>query len=196
MVKDVSKQLRALSHPLRLQILSILSGATMSAADIARETGTTQANASYHLRRLHEAGQIVLVDEVSIRGGRSRRFTYDAEHVIRQEGGESALGQEDARAVVVRAFAEEMVRRQGQRLDGGESNFTDAELWLEPKVWEAAVKRVQEISLALHRAAQPPRSPGTVRTSTTMAMFVMDPAVRAHPAEWDDSATSPQAAQS
>lgn len=42
------------SYPLRLQILSILSGATMSAADIARETGTAQANASYHLRRLHE----------------------------------------------------------------------------------------------------------------------------------------------
>lgn len=191
MVNDQSKRLRALAHPLRLRILSILSGAAMSAADIARETGTTQANASYHLRRLHDAGQIVLVDEVLVRGGRARRFTYDAGHVIRQEGDESAPREDETRTLVGRAFAEEMVRRLGQHLDGGQSTYTDAELWLDPNVWEAAVKRVQAISVALHQAAQPPRSPGTVRTSTTMAMFSMDPAVRASPVEWDDGFSTP-----
>ena len=54
--------LRAFSHPLRLRLLSLLTGTAMSAAEVSRELGTTQANASYHLRRLEAAGLLRVVE--------------------------------------------------------------------------------------------------------------------------------------
>ena len=47
---ESSNHLRALAHPVRLRILSLLTGADLTAADVARELGITHANASYHLR--------------------------------------------------------------------------------------------------------------------------------------------------
>ena len=61
--------LRAVAHPVRLQILSLLTGAELSAAEVARELGLTHANASYHLRVLAEAGEVVVAGEEKIRGG-------------------------------------------------------------------------------------------------------------------------------
>ena len=45
-------ELRAVAHPVRLRILSLLTGAAMTATEVAAELGLTHANASYHLRRL------------------------------------------------------------------------------------------------------------------------------------------------
>lgn len=41
-----TKGLRAVAHPVRLRILSLLTGAEMSAAEIARELDITQATAA------------------------------------------------------------------------------------------------------------------------------------------------------
>ena len=68
-VPSATVALRATAHPLRLQILSMLTGTAMSAAELARELGTSQANASYHLRVLAQAGEVVPDGEESIRGG-------------------------------------------------------------------------------------------------------------------------------
>ena len=43
---ESSNHLRALAHPVRLRILSLLTGADLTAADVARELGITHANAS------------------------------------------------------------------------------------------------------------------------------------------------------
>ena len=63
------RALRAMAHPLRLQMLSLLTGAELSAAEVARELGITHANASYHLRVLLDAGEL----EVAGRGADPRR---------------------------------------------------------------------------------------------------------------------------
>ena len=73
--QDVSA-LRATAHPLRLRILSLLTGASMSAAELARELGTTQANLSYHLRVLAAAGEVVPDGEVKIRGGVAKLYRH------------------------------------------------------------------------------------------------------------------------
>ena len=73
---ESSNQLRALAHPVRLRILSLLTGADLTAADVARELGITHANASYHLRFLLDAGEIVVSGEETIRGGRARRYRH------------------------------------------------------------------------------------------------------------------------
>jgi predicted ArsR family transcriptional regulator len=51
----------------------------MSAAEVARELGLTHANASYHLRQLLAAGQLVQAGEETIRGGRAKRYRYDVD---------------------------------------------------------------------------------------------------------------------
>ena len=56
-----------MAHPVRLRMLSLLTGASLTAADIARELGLTHANASYHLRNLLTAGLIVQAGEERIR---------------------------------------------------------------------------------------------------------------------------------
>jgi DNA-binding transcriptional ArsR family regulator len=77
--RDRVVSLRALAHPVRLQMLSLLTGAPMSAAEVARELGLTHANASYHLRQLFAAGQLVEAGEETIRGGRAKRYRYDVD---------------------------------------------------------------------------------------------------------------------
>ena len=55
---DVAR-LRATAHPVRLRIMSLLTAEAMSAADVARALELTHANASYHLRVLHDIGELV-----------------------------------------------------------------------------------------------------------------------------------------
>src|SRR5215831_21075892 len=69
-------RLRAGAHPLRLRIMSLLTGAEMSAAEVARELDINHANASYHLRVLAEAGQVVEAGEERIRGGVAKRYRH------------------------------------------------------------------------------------------------------------------------
>ncbi len=73
---DAVSSLRATAHPLRLRILSLLTGAELSAAEVARELDVTHANASYHLRVLADAGEVVVAGEEKIRGGVAKRYRH------------------------------------------------------------------------------------------------------------------------
>ena len=68
--------MRATAHPVRLRILSLLTGAEMSAADIARELDISHANASYHLRILAATGLVVEAGEQKIRGGVAKLYRH------------------------------------------------------------------------------------------------------------------------
>ncbi len=68
--------MRAMAHPTRLRIMSLLTGAPMTAADVARELGMAHANASYHLRQLLAVGKIAVAAEEKINGGTARRYRY------------------------------------------------------------------------------------------------------------------------
>lgn len=165
---DVSA-LRAMAHPVRLQIMSLLTGTAMSAAEVARELGLTHANASYHLRHLADTGHLVPAGEESVRGGRAKRYRYDLDRPP-----ETAPDSTTA-AVFYRAIAAEMVRRAGHRRDvGGTGTSSDAELWVPPDVWQHVVRQVEAASDEIHRAALPVRTAGAVHVSVTTALFEMD----------------------
>src|SRR4029450_2282389 len=68
------RRLRATAHPLRLEMLSLLTGADLSAAEVARELGVTQATASYHLRLLHRAGLVEEAGQEKVNGGVAKRY--------------------------------------------------------------------------------------------------------------------------
>jgi DNA-binding transcriptional ArsR family regulator len=167
-VPDDEIPLRAFAHPLRLQILSLLTGSAMSAAEVAREIGGTQANASYHLRQLYDAGLLDVAEEVSVRGGRAKRYRHDPSVGSRLSGPGTS-----ERLALAAALSEELRRRTLLRDTGRPAPMTDAELWVDPDLWRDICDRVTTAMTELHDAARPPRSPGTVRTSTTVSMFTM-----------------------
>lgn len=160
-------QLRALAHPVRLRILSLLTGAAMTAAEVARELGITHANASYHLRQLADAGEIAVVSTESIRGGQAKRYRYTPP----AESPPPAVPRDHR---IVHAAAIEELRRRSALFRPGPGNRTsDAELWVSEQAWADAVAAIQRATRQLHDAAQPPHSPGTKRVSMTVALFEM-----------------------
>jgi DNA-binding transcriptional ArsR family regulator len=160
------RNLRAAAHPLRLRILSLLTGTAMSAAEIARELGTTHANASYHLRVLARAGEVVEAGEEKVRGGVAKRYRHPWDDRLRDEPRQVGLE--------VRAMGQELLRRFEER-EPGRSYFCDAELWVDDEVWQRALRLVEEAGRLVHEHARPPRSPGARRTNLTVAGFGMRP---------------------
>ncbi|GAA2681227.1 ArsR/SmtB family transcription factor [Actinoplanes palleronii] len=148
--------LRALAHPARLRILSLLTGASLTAAEVARALGLTHANASYHLRTLAAAGLIATAGEEKIRGGLARRYRYDP----------AVSGTRPPVAPTPRAAE--------SPAGPGPGVTADAELWVDPETWREITERITAAVHDLHAAACPAGTPGTVRTSTTVAMFEME----------------------
>jgi DNA-binding transcriptional ArsR family regulator len=163
--------LRVLAHPLRLRLLSLLTGTAMSAAEAARELGETQANTSYHVRRLHEAGLLDVAEEVTIRGGRAKRYRHHPDSGRRLTARDPAQERP-----LTKAIAAELLRRADARAPGRPASLTDAELWVPPELWARLLEQSGKLSRELHDAARPPRTPGTIRVSASMALFELAPA--------------------
>ncbi|WP_374455853.1 ArsR/SmtB family transcription factor [Nocardioides sp.] len=160
-------RLRATAHPLRLRILSLLTGEAMSAAEVARELDLTHANASYHLRVLHDVGKLVVEGEEKIRGGVAKRYRYDAT----REVADRSSGVED-RVAYARANAVEVERRLLDAAPGPAAS-SDLETWVSPETWRRAVDLLHEASTLLHAAALPAGTPDTVHVSATHTAFTM-----------------------
>jgi len=162
-----------MAHPVRLRIMSLLTGTALTAAEIARELGLTHANASYHLRSLVSAGMIVPAGEERIRGGVAKRYRYDPERDMEIQRSLPPRSPDENRMLFA-AAANELIRRTDEADWAGKKAMTDADLWVDPEVWREIQQRVQQAALDLHAAARPARTPGTIRTSTTIAMFQME----------------------
>jgi len=160
-----------MAHPLRLRMLSLLTGAAMSAAEVARELQITHANASYHLRQMHAARLLVVAEEESVRGGKAKRYRYDV------DSPDATAPDASGAATYYQAVAAELVRRAtSRRRLGARGASSDAELWVREEDWAAAVAKVVEAVMHLHRVARPPRSEGALHVSVTTALFEMDTA--------------------
>lgn len=162
--------LRVVAHPLRLQLLSLLTGSAMSAAEAARHLGQTQANVSYHLRKLHTAGLLEVAGHEVVRGGRATRYRHAATSGERLH----AQGPGDERALVA-ALATELARRTDQRDPDGQSAFTDAEVWLTHETSTQALELLRQAGALLHERARPPHTGGTRRVAALLYAFEMTP---------------------
>jgi DNA-binding transcriptional ArsR family regulator len=73
----------ALSHPLRVHILDVLSETTASPSDLARDVGLSVNHVAYHVKELEKLGYVELVKAVPRRGTvehyyrAKRRFFFD-----------------------------------------------------------------------------------------------------------------------
>ncbi|GIF16947.1 hypothetical protein Ate01nite_69790 [Actinoplanes teichomyceticus] len=158
--------MRALAHPVRLRIMSLLTGASLTAAEVARALGISHANASYHLRNLLSGGLIVAAGEEKIRGGLAKRYSYDPASPGRPSTPEWSRLFGPAAGEPTRPAA------LGHR-PGGAGVLAGAEIWVDPATWRDVRDRIAAAVHDLHAAARPPGSPGTIRTSTTVALFEM-----------------------
>jgi DNA-binding transcriptional ArsR family regulator len=166
---DATRSLRAIAHPVRLQILSLLTGAELSAADVARELDLTHANASYHLRVLLDAGELEIASEERIRGGVAKRYRYPHEESAKRR----TRGTTESQVAEARALGRELERRVRQRKPRTRSQLSDLEGWVEPEVWERALELLMEASTLLHDHNRAPRTPGTLHVSQTSWAFEM-----------------------
>ena len=162
---DSRQQLRALSHPVRLRILSLLTGTAMSSAELARELGVSHAAVSFHVRTLVAAGYLELAETRSVRGGQERRYRS----VI---GGRAQWQSEDARRAGS-ALSKELLRRLADTPADNWRLFGDAELWITPQVWDDVAGRMGRAVEELHAAALAPRTPGSVHVSATALLFAV-----------------------
>jgi DNA-binding transcriptional ArsR family regulator len=162
--------LRALAHPVRLRMLSLLTSTSMSAAEVARELQLTQANASYHMRVLAQSGFVVEAGEEKIRGGVAKRYRHpwDAGGPDPASGPPTA----DDHRLYVETLTHELVRRHSEVVPG-RGHMTDAEMWVSPEVWDGVLERVREASALLHSSARPPRTAGTIHVNLSMVAFRM-----------------------
>lgn len=151
-------------------MLSLLTGAELSAAEVARELGITQANASYHLRFLLEAGLLVIAGEEDVRGGRAKKYRHPWDRAVDQR--DENASEADRRAYVS-VLAAAIPGRYAERGGPGPQLFTDAELWVEPEVWHEVLDLVTRASRLIHEQARPPRASGTVRANLSVAAFTM-----------------------
>lgn len=171
-------RLRASAHPVRLRILSLLTAEAMSAAEVARALDLTHANASYHLRVLHDVGELVVESEEKIRGGIAKRYRYDAE----REHADRTSGVDD-RVAYARANALEVERRL---LDAarGPGSSSDLEAWVPVEVWHRALDLLHEASHLLHAEARPAGTPETVHVSFSAHAFTMAGGLEGDAACW------------
>jgi predicted ArsR family transcriptional regulator len=159
--------LRALANPLRIRIVSLLTGASMSATEVAEELGIAHASASYHLRQLAKAGFLQQDDESPQRGkGRPRRhYRYDPSSAAR-------LDRSDGRQLLHQAVSTDLARRLAQTRH--QRIAMDAEVWLDRSVWEEIVGLIDQAMALLHDKARPPRTGDAVKVSMTATLLELD----------------------
>ncbi len=169
-VSTALSALRAVAHPVRLRILSLLTAEAMSAAEIGRALDLTHANASYHVRVLLDAGELVLDSEEKVRGGIAKRYRYvvggDPQRTAEPETNEDMIAWQRATHV-------ETVRRLTHRVEGPGAS-SDIETWVTPQDWERATTAINEAMVMLHEQARPRGTDGTIHVSASSQGFVMD----------------------
>lgn len=159
-------RLRLVAHPVRLRLLSLLTGKAMSAAEAARELGETQANVSYHIRRLASGGLLELVDEQSVRGGLAKRYSHNpaSGEVLNDLDRDSHLH-------LVQALAQQMTGRANHYRDGTDFAFTDAHLKIPADQWPRVKELARDLGRLVHEAAEHPPGDNPVSASVTVAVF-------------------------
>lgn len=148
---------------MRLRMLSLMWPGPMSAAELARELDISHALASQHLRRLDAAGLVELAEERTRRGGRERRY--------RAVRGTPLSDQHDGAPMLAEAMAHNLRERVSRRQEASEGVTVDAELWVDPQTWQDVRRRLVELAVELHEAAQPPHAPGTIPLGVSMMAF-------------------------
>jgi DNA-binding transcriptional ArsR family regulator len=87
---DDPRYVKAMSHPLRVRILALLSERTASPVELAEWVEATLGTVAYHVRTLHRLGLIELVDETRVRGAVEHHYRAKERPKISDDAWEQA----------------------------------------------------------------------------------------------------------
>lgn len=168
--------IKALTHPLRIQILAALDERTASPSELADELGAPLGNVSYHVRQLAGLGLIKLVKRTPRRGAIEHHYKAVGRPQISDDAwaGTSATVKD---AVVGSALSDLGSAVSSAAASGGfsraDAHLTRTQVTLDDKGWKdldgelnATLARVQKIADAsakrLAKAGEDAASPATV----------------------------------
>ncbi|MGW0985277.1 ArsR/SmtB family transcription factor [Streptomyces sp. NPDC002486] len=177
--------LKALTHPLRIQLLGLLrQDGPATASELAARTGESSASTSYHLRVL---AKYAFIGEAEHRDGRERRWR--ALHTVTSWSNESMESSEAGRAFVGLAR-----RRQVEHLDRSlarhEADLAAGRLgqeWVEPsgisdlmprltaqsltELWDTMARKLDELTA---RDADDPRAENVLLLTAGLPLALHD----------------------
>ncbi|QEC50497.1 winged helix-turn-helix transcriptional regulator [Baekduia soli] len=82
---DDPRYVKAMSHPVRVRIMAMLSERKASPNELSQWLGTTLGATAYHVRTLHKLGLIELVDETRVRGAVEHHYKARARPKVTEE---------------------------------------------------------------------------------------------------------------
>jgi DNA-binding transcriptional ArsR family regulator len=107
---------KALSHELRVQILTIANQRELSPSEFSEEFDVPLSNVSYHFRKLLEYDCIELTREVPVRGSREHRYVGTRRGLI-SDGDWAQLGRGTQAGVRIAGF-QDLINRCTQAVEG------------------------------------------------------------------------------
>lgn len=184
-----SRVVRALAHPLRVQILDALSDRVSSPSDLAKELGTPLALTSYHVRQLVKCDMLTLVDTVQRRGA--------VEHYYRAKVRPRITGTawEKVPAIVKEALLAAQLEKVGEEvrtaaLDGGferpDIHFSHVRVTLDEDGWSKVsqsmlrlLDEIEEIAAESERRLAKADHEGERSGTAVLMLFDSPPAAKA-----------------
>lgn len=172
---------KALSHPLRWQILSMMNQGTSTPAGIARRLGVRTENVSYHVRVLCELGIIELIGTTPVRGALEHHYraTQRAEVTDADTKTMPAEVRRDMMQAVLRATIDDLIRigASDQPYERSDAHFSQVPLRLDEEGYAEVVELLKDtLDRALEIQAESLTrlagdASGEVRTEIAMLHF-------------------------
>ena len=156
---DDPRYVKAMSHPLRIRILAILTERTASPVELAEWLDASLGVVAYHVRTLHRFGMIDLVKETRVRGAVEHHYKArirprvsdeawaEAPPIAKQAATGSALQ-------MINEYASASAAAGG--FDRGEAHLTRTMMRLDPQGWtelSGAFKELLEKTETIENAA-------------------------------------------
>ena len=191
---DDPRYVKAMSHPLRVRIIAMLTEGEASPIQLSERLGATVGTVSYHVRTLQKLGVIELVRKRQVRGA-IQHFYRAREHPrVSDEAWAAAPSIAKQAAVgsslqLIDDYAHASAKTGG--FDRPEGKLTRNRLQLDEKGWGQAaraysqlIERMEEIAAqSERRSAKHPHADEP--TPATLVLMLFE---RARPGESDDAA--------
>jgi DNA-binding transcriptional ArsR family regulator len=173
---------RALAHPMRLSILSIVEKRTASPKEIAQEIGAPLTHVSYHVRQLAQLGLIKLERTTPRRGAVEHHYSMEAEPSVTPEAWREApeiAKQAFIGATLGSVSAQVNAAAAEAGFTRGESQLQRIALELDEEGWSEAAAAIEKLVLDLqriHNDAIERREQHVSHTSATAVLMLFEDA--------------------
>jgi DNA-binding transcriptional ArsR family regulator len=152
-----ARVVKALAHPLRVRILSLLDEGELSPTELSEKLGVPIGNVSYHVRQLAGLGLIRLTRETPRRGAVEHHYTAEARPLITDKAWREAP--EIVRQAMVGAALEEAAQAVNSAAESGGFSRDGAHISriptaLDERGWHELAEELAETMKRLRRIAE------------------------------------------